>query len=330
MRIAANLLLLAAAAITAMAIYADTQVPGRYTRWGELNMTSVWMLVALRWLVLTAAFSVLLATHRLSSWFSSGFLLGALVIVGLIVFEIASGQLAYNAVSTRLPASWHLPFYLLSALLPACVIAGGFLPSRALFFVAIAGALVANISASSREKSYAAERAAKQDTEWRERLTHDDVSALVSAANPLNEPAQLQAVFEQLYARPNWAEETAKLLDEGGTSSERTWSTRWLFASFALCRNPSALNDELRERCWIAARSLTGWMDRDLTDHQSASSADAVTLRAAVIGLAGIPGPVRERHRADFDAAREVLQRHSASLNNNFEVPGESAWVAAK
>ena len=102
-------------------------------------------------------------------------------------------------------------------------------------------------------------------------------------------------------------------------------------ALFVLCRDPARLklSDDLQERCWAAARIVTQALQKDFDTFKSAQGADAASLRAAIIGLAGFPSPVSERHRAEFDAAREFLKQYSGALSNSVDVPGESAWVAA-
>ena len=71
-KIVPTILLCAAGLLSLWILKSDQDVPGSYTRWGQLNMTVVWGLIALRGLVFALAFSALLASGRLSSWVSAG------------------------------------------------------------------------------------------------------------------------------------------------------------------------------------------------------------------------------------------------------------------
>jgi hypothetical protein len=141
--------------LTIMLIVEIRSVSGHDTGWGVLNMTNVFMLVGLRWLVLTAAFSLLLISHALDGWARYVALRWLLVIGGLSALETASWNLHYYSVVTELTLPYHMVFAVLATLLPALVI-GGVFSSRLLFVLGVAVAITAGITGSAGGRTFPA------------------------------------------------------------------------------------------------------------------------------------------------------------------------------
>lgn len=98
----------------------------------------------LRWLALSAAFMVLLIDGRLHAWAPYGVLRFLLPMVGLIVLEICMFELLIRSVDKSI-AAFQWVFSSLMILLPLTVIVGGYLGSRAIFVIGIAGSLAAAV-----------------------------------------------------------------------------------------------------------------------------------------------------------------------------------------
>jgi hypothetical protein len=92
-------------------------------------MTGIFKLVALRCLVLTAAFSLLLVSRALDGWARYGILRWLLVFGGLLAMEVCAWNLHFDSVSTEIKPPYPVVFAALATLLPALVIGGGFFSS---------------------------------------------------------------------------------------------------------------------------------------------------------------------------------------------------------
>lgn len=96
---------------------------------------------------------------------------------------------------------------------------------------------------------------------------------------------------------------------------------------YALCHNPARLSEPLQERCWVAAGRAALELKKE-HEREPFTTMTVLQLRESVQALAAIPGPVRDRHRAEFAAARELVQlAHEESLS--IPVLDGSDWVAA-
>jgi len=316
-KIVPTILLCAAGLLSLWILKSDQDVPGSYTRWGQLNMTVVWGLIALRGLVFALAFSALLASGRLSSWVSAGGSRAVLVLGGLVLCELAACNLNYYSVSEKLGAAHHWTFAILAALLPACLIASGWLPSRGLFLLALAGSLIAWIAGSSAESAGQVRRAAEVEANQLDTATQQGMSSLLAWADPMYGPDRTQKLLERIEQQPDWIHQVAQQLDDPGRASA---------AMFVLCRKPALLDEGLQERCWSAVRATTERLDKQLRETGSGMLTYGYQLLEAVKGLAGCPCLVRERHRKEFAAAREVLAKlHATALS--FPELEETAWA---
>jgi hypothetical protein len=287
----ATISLAIAALLTLWLIKIDRGIPGHYTRWGELNMLNVFLLLIVRWFVLTGAFIALLRSGELNAWASWGCLRVSMVIAGLLALEICSFGIHHNSLATSIKPQAQTVFAILALLLPVCVIASGFFASRALFILGVAGALLTSIVSAQGERTFLAVKRPY----FAENL---DMPALLQSANPMYEPAQLQELFSRIEQRPNWIAEAATFLD-GPHRAE---------AMYVLCRQPARLDEALQERCWATAGAVAAAFDEQLKEFPLGVS-NMLQLTEAVKGLAALPGPLRDRHRAEFPAACDVIDR---------------------
>jgi hypothetical protein len=92
---------------------------------------------------------------------------------------------------------------------------------------------------------------------------------------------------------------------------------------YVLCRQPARLDEALQERCWTAVGAATVELDQDFRKQGHVTTSEALKLVEAVKGLAALPGPVRERHRAEFLAAAEYLNRARA---DSVQIPDMGRW----
>ena len=74
---------------------------------------------------------------------------------------------------------------------------------------------------------------------------------------------------------------------------------RWVY----WWHSTEALPEDVQERCWTVLREQVAWFER--------SPSGWLLKETAVIavGLASAPGPVRERHRADFIGLRDHIEK---------------------
>ena len=119
------------------------------------------------------------------------------------------------------------------------------------------------------------------------------------------EPNQLQEVFARIEQGPGWIGEVTQQL-EGPTH---------LSAMYVLCRQPARLDEALQERCWTAVGAATVDLDQLFQKEGHVTTSEALKLVDAVKGVAELPGPVRHRHRAEFLAAVEYLNRARADTS---------------
>jgi hypothetical protein len=113
---------------------------------------------------------------------------------------------------------------------------------------------------------------------------------------------ETRAALSRLAQQPDWVRRVAAFFEEGdGTQRDRV--------ALLLSLKPEALPEDVQERCWTVLRGQVAWYD-----HSAASSPKEpkgwLLKETAVIavGLASIPGPVRERHRADFTGLRDRIE----------------------
>jgi len=311
-KIAAAALLGICVLLTILLIKEDLAVPGNYTGWGVPNMTTVGTVLFARWLVMSVAFVVLLASGRLSRWAPWAFLRVVLVLGGVFVFEFSSFFLHSVFADENVLYRYRMIFAVLATALPFCVMAGGFLSMRWLFLVGVGAAMIAGMYGSSGEDTFMHIKRPFLATD-NPNLT---VASVLGSANPMYEPEQLQEVFAWIEKRPGWMGEVAQQLD----------GPEHLMAMYVLCRQPARLDEALQDRCWTAVGAATVELNQDFQKYGHVTTSEALKLLGAVKGLAALPGPVRERHRAEFLAAVEYLGRARA---DTVQIPdmGKLDWV---
>jgi len=299
--------------LTILLIKEDRAVPGHYTGWAAPNMTKVLMVLAVRWVVMTAAFIALLASGRLSGWAPWAFLRVALVLGGVFALEVSSFFLHSVFADERVLPRYRIIFAVLATALPLCVMAGGFLSLRWLFLLGVGAAMIGGMCGSAGETTFMKiERPFLPASN-----PNESIDYVLLWANPMYDPSQLQEVFTRIEQRPGWIGEVTRQLD-GPTH---------LSAMYVLCRQPARLDEALQERCWTAVAAATVELDRQFRNEGHVTTSEALKLVESVKGLAALPGPMRDRHRAEFLAAVEYLNRARADTS---QIPdmGTLDWAA--
>ncbi|HET7108780.1 MAG TPA: hypothetical protein VFI38_18340, partial [Candidatus Acidoferrum sp.] len=70
------------------------------------------------------------------------------------------------------------------------------------------------------------------------------------------------------------------------------------------------LPEEVQERCWTVLREQVAWYDDSAASFPKEPKGWLLKETAVIaVGLASIPGPVRERHRADFTGLRDRIEK---------------------
>ena len=106
----------------------------------------------------------------------------------------------------------------------------------------------------------------------------------------------MSSVLARLEKHPGWVRQVTRALDH------QEWH-----AAILLSLKPSALNENLQERLWNIALSHFA-RSRPIRDNgENWMPSDFSGIAQIVYGLASIPGPVRERHRADFLAVEDFV-----------------------
>jgi hypothetical protein len=295
--------------LTILLIKEDRAVPGNYTGWGVPNMTRVFTMLAVRWLVMTAAFIALLAGGRLIGWAPWTILRVALALGGVLVLELSGISIHSVYADENVLSKYRTIFAVLATLLPLCVMAGGYFAQRWLFVLGVIAAMIAGMYGSSGEtrfmrikKPFLGQKNPNEKIEW-----------LLPSANPMYEPNQLAEVFTRIEDRPNWIPETAEQLD----------GPHHLSAMYVLCRQPARLEEALQERCWTAVGAATVELDKDFQTYGHVTTSEALKLVESVKGLAALPGPLRERHRTEFRAAVDYVKRARADTT---QIPDPASW----
>ena len=281
--------LIAFGATTIAAIYKD--------RW-EIEL---FFKLAARWVVMTAAFIALLASGQLSGWAPWAFLRVVLALGGVLALEFSSFFLHSVFADGRVLPRYRIIFAVLATALPLFVMAAGFLSLRWLFLVGVGAAMIGGMYGSAGEKTFMKIKRSFLPAS----NPNENIDYLLLWANPMYEPNQLQEVFARIEQRPGWIGEVTQQL--AGPSH--------LSAMYLLCRQPARLDEALQERCWTAVGAATMELDQQFQKEAHVTTSEALKLVEAVIGLAALPGPVRDRHRAEFLAAVEYLTRARADMS---------------
>ncbi|MCP3469635.1 hypothetical protein NLM33_04735 [Bradyrhizobium sp. CCGUVB1N3] len=247
-------------------------VPSPFNGGREAGLGIVFFIPPLRWLALSAAFMVLLIDGRLHAWAPYGVLRFLLPMVGLIVLEICMFELLIRSVDKSI-AAFQWVFSSLMILLPLTVIVGGYLGSRAIFVIGIAGSLAAAVWPIPPSVDY---------------IVH----------YPDNE-ADTKVILARLEKHPDWVRQVARELDVNGSPS--------LYPVYLLTLKPAALDEDVQEKCWRAGLSAFADVRRFHDKGENQMPGEFNLIAPIFAGLASIPGPVRDRHRAEFVAIRDFV-----------------------
>src|SRR6185369_3930298 len=139
--------------LSILLIKEDRAVLGHYTGWGVPNMTRVAMVLAVRWVVMTAAFIALLASGRLNGWAPGTFLRVVLTLGGVFALELSSFGLHSVFADEQVLSRYRMLFAVLATALPLCVMAGGFLPLRWLFLIGVGASMIGGVYGSVGERT---------------------------------------------------------------------------------------------------------------------------------------------------------------------------------
>jgi len=244
------------------------------------GLASAFIMTLLRWLALVAAFVFLLLDGRLNSWAPYPILRILLVIAGITMLQVCMFPVQIRCVDKEVAPHFHLIFKCLLILLPLVVMAGGYFGLRALF---VFGAVASLMAAVWPLPSYTEPPPDQNSIEYL--LHHADTDG------------DRQDILSRLEKHPGWVKQVSRSLDGG-------WDTN---AAVLLSLKPAALNEDVQERCWkIVLWNLARVKPiRDRGENWMPSEVRSIAL--IVQGLASIPGPVRDRHHADFVVIRDLV-----------------------
>ena len=107
---------------------------------------------------------------------------------------------------------------------------------------------------------------------------------------------ETRAAVALLAQKPQWVRRVDAFFEDGDT-------TKRGHVPLVLSMKAEALPEDVQERCWTVLREQVAWFER--------SPSGWLLKETAVIavGLASAPGPVRERHRADFIGLRDHIEK---------------------
>ncbi len=113
---------------------------------------------------------------------------------------------------------------------------------------------------------------------------------------------QTRAALSRLAQQPDWVRRVVAFFEEGD-GTERN------HVALLLSLKPEALPEDVQERCWTVLREQIAWYDRSAASYPKERKGWLLKETAVIaVGLASIPSPVRERHRADFTALRDRIE----------------------
>jgi hypothetical protein len=113
---------------------------------------------------------------------------------------------------------------------------------------------------------------------------------------------QTRAALDRLAQDPDWVRRVVAFFEEGDTLRNES--------ALLLSLKPEALPENVQERCWTVLHDQVDWYDRNAASYPSEPKGWLLKETAVIaVGLASIPGPARERHRADFTALRDRIEK---------------------
>lgn len=113
---------------------------------------------------------------------------------------------------------------------------------------------------------------------------------------------QTRAGLARLAQRPDWVRRVVAFFEEAD-GNERN------HVALLLSLKPEALPEDVQERCWMVLREQIAWYDRSSAAYPKERKGWLLKETGVIaVGLASIPGPMRERHRADFTGLRDRIE----------------------
>lgn len=120
--------------------------------------------------------------------------------------------------------------------------------------------------------------------------------------NSFEKLEETRAGVSRLAQQPNWVRRVMAFFEEGNTLQRHQ-------AALILSLKPEALPEDVQERCWSVVREQVDWYSQNVASAPSESHGWLLRQTSVIAtGLASIPGPVRERHRADFTGLRDRIE----------------------
>ena len=137
---------------------------------------------------------------------------------------------------------------------------------------------------------------------------------------------EARSAVARLSQRKDWVPRMVAFFADGDpTSRDRV--------ALLLSLKPEALPEDVQERCWAVVKAQVNWYDRSAAN-ASRDPKGWLLRETAVIaqGLVSIPGPARDRHRADFTALRnriETCRKANDPASPNLPDLTKSGWADA-
>jgi len=113
---------------------------------------------------------------------------------------------------------------------------------------------------------------------------------------------QTRVARDRLAQRPDWVRRVVAFFEDDDSTLRNQ-------VALLLSLKPEALPEDVQERCWTVLREQVDWYDRSAASYPKERKGWLLKETGVIaIGLASIPGPVRERHRADFTGLRDRIE----------------------
>lgn len=114
--------------------------------------------------------------------------------------------------------------------------------------------------------------------------------------------AETRVALSRLAQQPDWVRRVSAFFEDGDLMQGG-------HVALLLSLKPEDLPEDVQERCWKALREQVAWFDSNAASYPKERKGWLLKETAVIaIGLASIPGPVRDRHRADFTALRDRIE----------------------
>ena len=112
---------------------------------------------------------------------------------------------------------------------------------------------------------------------------------------------ETRTALSRLAQQPDWVRRVSAFFEDGD-------STQRNHVALLLSLRPEALPEDVQERCWSVLREQVDWYARSAASAPKEPKGWLLKETTVLaVGLASIPGPVRERHRADFTGLRDRI-----------------------